>query len=172
MPTIPGKPGLLTGETPILPVEQTYSILKSLHGAGKILGVGTGRIEYEINAPLDNWNIRQFFDPNRLITYTDIENAEKNSKPAVLTKPHPYMFVKGMLGRGYDDNAIINRDYDRTLIQKTLVVGDAGADMFSAQAAGMDFAAVLTGVSGEKTRYFFEDNNATYILKDISELCN
>ena len=80
------------------------------------------------------------------------------------------MFLKGIFGRLYDDEKIINGDYDKEKCKKTLVVGDAGADMFAAFAAGCDFAAVLTGITGDKAREFFEKENATYILKDVTFL--
>ena len=58
-------------------------------------------------------------------------------------------------------------DYDSELIKSTLVVGDAGADILAAKAMGADFCAVLTGVSGEKARKYFEEQNAEYILSSV-----
>ena len=55
-------------------------------------------------------------------------------------------------------------------IERTLVVGDAGADMFAAKAMGADFCAVLTGVNKQAARGFFEENNAQYILNSSAEL--
>jgi phosphoglycolate phosphatase-like HAD superfamily hydrolase len=104
------------------------------------------------------------------VTYTEVINAEKKLPGATLTKPNPYMFLKGMLGLDYDDGAIVNGDYDASSAAETLVVGDAGADILAARAGGMDFAAVLTGVSGQNAREYFEQQNSTYIIDDISGL--
>ena len=75
-----------------------------------------------------------------------------------------------MLGKNYSDADIVKSKNDKSVAKKTLVVGDAGADMFSAQAAGMDFAAVLTGISGQRAVKYFSDHKATYILRDITKL--
>jgi len=166
-PTMPGKSGLINGEVPIISVEKTQEVFNILSENKKILGIGTGRVHYEILGPLENWNIMQYFDKNRLITYSNIQEAEEEIPNVALTKPHPYIFLKGMLGIDYDNKKIIDGNYDNTNIEKTLVVGDAGADLFSAKSAGMDFAAVLTGVTGAE---FFRKNNADYILNSIEDL--
>lgn len=165
-----GKKGLIWKEEPILPRNIITDVLETLWGAGFALGVGTGRVSFEIDYPFDGWNIRKYFDGNRLITYTDVINAEKKVPGVTLTKPNPYMFIKGMVGSDYDDIRIINGDYDKSLAEKTLVIGDAGADILAAQGADIDFAAVLTGVSGQEARGYFQELGSTYILNDISEL--
>ena len=52
-------------------------------------------------------------------------------------------------------------------VNKTLVVGDAGADMLAAKAMGADFCAVLTGVSGKAARGYFEAAESEYILDSL-----
>ena len=94
----------------------------------------------------------------------------KKLNETALTKPHPYMFLKALYGTDYDDKRIISGDYDRAAIARTLVVGDAGADILAAKAMGADFCAVLTGVTGEKARDYFEDLGAEYILPSAADL--
>ena len=80
------------------------------------------------------------------------------------------MFTLGSVGKSIGYKAALSSDFDKMLLEKTLAVGDAGADLMSAKAAGIDFAAVLTGVSGEKARSFFEENGADYILDSILDM--
>lgn len=164
-----GKTGLVQGEQPILPLSQTKEIIKLIHDAGKKIGIGTGRVKYEIVTPLEHWGLSEFLDSNRLITYSDVEFAEAELKNVTLTKPHPFMFLKGMLGKDYSNEKLINSDYDKSLAETTLVVGDAGADMLSAQSANIPFAAVLTGISGLNAKGYFEQNRADYILGSIAD---
>ena len=168
-PKLCGKKGLMAGEIPILPVEQMHEVIKTLYDAGKTIGIGTGRIYYEILEPLKNWGIMEYFDSKRCITYSDVQSAEESLGNVTLTKPHPYMFLKGMLGCDYSDEKIVAGEYSRDLIKKTLVVGDAGADILAAKAVGMPFAAVLTGVSGEGARGYFEEQKADYIFSSIAD---
>lgn len=163
------KPGLYQKEEPIIPIEKLKAILKTLHTHGFKLGVGTGRVKFEAEFPLENWDIKKYFDLNRIVTYTNVIEAERKIPDSTFTKPHPYMFIKGMLGVDYSDEEIAKENYDKTLAKKTLVIGDAGADILAAKAAKMDFAAVLTGVSGEDARGYFEDQKAEYILNDICD---
>ncbi|OQB15228.1 MAG: Pyrophosphatase PpaX [Firmicutes bacterium ADurb.Bin193] len=164
------KKGLIWFEEPIVPLKTLTKVLKTLCEAGLSLGIGTGRVRYEIDYPLKKWDIEKYFDENRIVTYTEIINAEKSMPGKTLTKPHPFMFIKGMTGLKYDNYRIIGGDYDKALAKKTLVIGDAGADILAAQGGGMDFAAVLTGISGQRARRYFEQMGATHILNDISEL--
>jgi len=168
-PKLRGKKGLMAGEIPILPIEQMQEVIKTLYDAGKTIGIGTGRVFYEILEPLKNWGLIQYFDDKRCITYSDVQTAEKSLGNVTLTKPHPYMFLKGMLGCDYSDEKIVAGDYDKGLISKTLVVGDAGADILAAKAVDMPFAAVLTGVSGEAARGYFEQQQADYIFSSIAD---
>ncbi len=55
------------------------------------------------------------------------------------------------------------------MVKKTLVVGDAGADILAAKAMGAGFCAVLTGIQGEKAREYFKSLNAEYILNSVED---
>ena len=74
-----------------------------------------------------------------------------------------------MLGEEYPDKLIADGDYDKSQISRTLVVGDAGADILAAKAMGADFCAVLTGVSGTAARDYFEELNSEYILNSLAD---
>jgi len=167
-------PPLMGDEMPIFSVEQTKKVLSALKENGKSLGTGTGRPLCELKSPFERWGLTQFFDKERLITYDEVVNAEEQmAREGVLlglTKPHPFMFLKGALKKDYLTQKIVSGDYDKAILSKTLVVGDAGADMLSAQAGGMDFLAVLTGISGKAAKPYFEAHGATYILDSICDM--
>lgn len=163
-----GRTGLMYLEQPLFPKEELEAVFNVMLQEGKKLGVGTGRVRPEIEVPLAQWDMLKLFDPERVITYTDIEIAEEVTGKSPLTKPHPYMFYKGCFGLSYDDKRIVAEDFDRDLISKTLVVGDAGADIFAAQAGGFPFCAVLSGIAGD--RAFFESNGADLILPDVRSM--
>ena len=163
------KAGLMYQEKPLMALDKTRAIVEELSKT-KRLCTGTGRPYYEMLVPLTSWGIIDFFDKNGLSNFNHVVKAQRVSGNNKLTKPHPYVFLKALYGTDYDDKKLVNGDYDKAKLEKTLVIGDAGADIFAAQAMGVDFCAVLTGINGEKTREFFEKNNATYIFNSILEL--
>lgn len=166
-----GKIGLIHSEEPIISKEKLVLLLEELKSSGKILGIGTGRPRIEAEKPLLSWDIIKYFSEERIITTDDIVAAQKNARnngiSADLAKPHPYIFIKGALKKSYSDLAILNGDYEKSSFKNVLVVGDAGSDIIAAQRAGMDFAAVLTGIEKEKSRKYFENAGANYILNSV-----
>ena len=167
-PMRPGKPGLVYAEKPIIEQEVLVTLLSELSRTKRVC-MGTGRPSAEIMEPLKRWNVIKYFDADGLCNYDHVAEAEKETG-LTLTKPHPYMFLKALYSTDYDDKRIINGNYDRNKILKTLVVGDAGADMLAAQAMGADFCAVLTGVSGQAAKKYFEEHNADYILNSAADM--
>ncbi len=161
-----GKPGLLNEERPIVPKEELLELLERLYKAGIRIGTGTGRPYNEIYYPLKSWGALEYFDRDSFITYNDVQSAE-NRLGENLTKPHPYMFIKSRMGKGFPDERAAKEEFS---FPDTLVVGDAGADMLAAKAMGADFAAVLTGVGGSRAEQFFRENGAEYILEDVRHL--
>lgn len=162
------KSGLVNSEQPIVNKERLVELLEKL-SVKKRVCTGTGRPYVEMIRPLESWGIRKYFADNGLCNYDHVVEAEKTLGSRALTKPHPYMFLKALYGTDYDDRKLINGDYDRDRINATLVVGDAGADVLSAQAMGADFCAVLTGIQGEKARAYFENAGAQYILNSVED---
>lgn len=162
------KPGLYKKEMPIITVEELKNVIGELSRTKK-LGIATGRLDREISPLLRQWDVFSKFDASSICTYDYVITGEENTG-ATLTKPHPYMFLKSLYGTNYPDEKIINGDYDKSKIDRTLVIGDAGADILAAKAMGADFCAVLTGVAGKDGRGYFEEQKAEYILNDIREL--
>lgn len=167
-----GKATMRTREVPLLDNNTLRRLFAALRDAGLTLGVATGRPDLEMDIPLDMWDFRQYFDQKRLISYDCVMEAERRLCLAeagiALPKPHPYLFLKAALGRDFSDEKILDGDY--TVPGRVLAVGDAGADILSAHAAGFDFLAVLTGAMGEKSRPYFEAQGAEYILDKVTDL--
>ncbi len=162
--------GLLTNEKPLIDLPQLHTLLRTL-SATHTLAVGSGRTYEEIEPPFIRWDILQYFDYNRIISYADVLQAEK-SHGGTYSKPHAYMFIKAAMGKDFDDGKAVSGNYDSARMRKCVVVGDAGADIIAAQAAGMDFIAVLTGINGTGARGYFEEMKATYILDNVMEMIN
>ncbi len=166
----PGKPGLTFSEEPIVDKAKLTVLLGEL-GSRKRLGIGSGRPRVEAETPLEAWNVLSCFTEDAIVTYNEVLNAQNQlAQPIALTKPHPYMFLRGVFGDAVSDIDLLNGNYDVKPCKKTLVIGDAGCDLFAAKSAGCDFAAVLTGIEGENARGYFEENGADYILHNILEL--
>ncbi len=169
----PDKAGLSFSEEPIVDKAKLIQLLKAI-GMTRRLGVGSGRPAVEAKNPLVAWGVWDYFASDAIITYNDVieaQNAFAAEQPGLsLAKPHPYMFLRGVFGRRYQDRELLTGQYNTEACAKTLVIGDAACDMLSAKAAGCDFAAVLTGIEGEQARGFFEGENADYILHNILDL--
>ncbi len=167
-PLLKGKKGFISKEEPIVKKDILIDVLSSLKTENKRLSVATGRLIDELITPIKNFGIYDLFQKDAIITYDYVKDAEEKFL-VNLTKPHPYIFIKSMLGKDYQDKKIIDNDFDKNIISRTLIVGDAGADLFASKAMGCDFLAVLTGVMGEKGRKYFQENGATYILSSIKD---
>lgn len=165
-----GKSGLLFEEEPLLPLEQITAIFSGLAQAGKRICIGTGRPKCEIEEPLKKWGLTQYISPDGFIHYNHVSEAEEQLGRQALTKPHPLMFLKAVYGEAYENSRLLAGEYDGQKIKKTLIIGDAGADILAAQAMGADFCAVLTGITGSAARPYFENRKAKYIIADIREL--
>ena len=168
-----GKPGLTFGEEPLVNKDKLIILLRLL-AKEKTLGIGTGRPRIEMLNPLKNWGVYDCFRAEAVVTHHEVQSAQQvlrvTMPELVLTKPHPFIFLKGIFGDSVTDEDLIAGRYDVSRCKKTLVVGDAGCDLFAAKAAGCDFLAVLTGIGGESARDYFAKEGADYILNHVLEL--
>lgn len=162
------KSGLLNREEPIVDKARLRELMRDL-SVNRRLCTGTGRPKTEMLCPLEDWGIKQYFAEDGLCNYNYVAAAEKRLG-VTLTKPHPYMFLKALYGTDYDDERLLNGDYDKSKTERTLIVGDAGADILAAKTMGADFCAVLTGINGVEARGYFEEMNAEYILDSVLDM--
>lgn len=163
--------GLNLQEEPILPIDDIKRVLKSLKKAGLKLGIGTGRPREEILFPLNQWNIIEYFEPDMIVTYDEVDSAEKELKlETPISKPDPFVFLKSAYGAEYSDTDILNKNYNSISKDKIVVVGDAPSDLLAAKAAQFAFVGVLSGIDRISAEKYFLSMNADYIMEDITGL--
>ena len=166
--------GLKELEEPLLPLDAIKETLGALKHAGFRLGIGTGRPKDEIEHPLTMWGLDAYFEPELCATYDNVLAAQEEVKVDYpLAKPHPFVFLKAAFGGQFSNQELCDAKVKKEMASRCLVVGDAASDMYAAKAAGFEFLAVLTGVSGAQGRKFFEENQADIIrdtMLDMKEL--
>jgi len=167
-PILSGKSGLCYEEEPIIDGEKLITIMKMLHEKGVRLCVASGRPLEEAMTAIEKFKILEYLDPNAIICYNFVEIAEAELG-INLTKPHPFMFTKAMLGASFPNKKLLEGDFPKEQLKRTLGVGDAGADILSAHNSGMDFCAVLTGISGKAAKGYFEQEKAEFILDSLED---
>lgn len=167
----PGKKGFLADEIPIVPPAELIELLRTLKEKGYTLGIGTGRPTIETHVPLNELNVLEWFDPDRIVTASHVLQAEEEyPEHAPLSKPHPFSYVKGMLGLSAPNSDVVNVPLPIANGEEVLIVGDSMADFLAARSIGCQFAATLTGLSGQEARSKFEEVKADYILDDVRGL--
>ncbi len=160
-----GKPGILMTEEPLL-TDRFKDVLKELKAQGKRLCTATGRVFEEVEPPLTRFGVYEYFAKDGICNFNDVTRVQKEFGVAV-TKPHGYMCLKALYGTDFSDKDILDGNYDKEMLKTALMVGDAGADILCAKSAGIDFCAVLTGVTGKAGKAFFEEIGADYIIDSI-----
>ncbi|MDD4689422.1 MAG: HAD hydrolase-like protein [Eubacteriales bacterium] len=165
-PSVNGRTGFMNNEMPMFDPSELKAFFEKLINSGATLAIATGRLAYEVVPAMKRWGLFEYFDERSISTYDYVEKAQVLCDETI-AKPHPYCFLKALLGTDYPDEKILSGDYDKTLSGTALAVGDAGADILSAQAGGMSFAAVLTGVAGENAREYFVKQKADYIFDNV-----
>lgn len=166
-----GKKGFLADEIPIVEPAKLRELLLQLKEKGIMLGIGTGRPTIETHVPLSELNLLDVFDANRVISASHVLDAE-NAHPAYapLSKPHPFCYLKGLAGLDSDDKQVLLQKLPIDNPREVLIVGDSLADLLAARSIGCQFAATLTGLSGQAARSTMEKEKADYILNDVSEI--
>jgi len=167
----PGKKGFLTDEIPIVPPAEMVELFRTLKEKGYTIGIGTGRPTIETHVPLNEMQILEWFDQNRVVTASHVLEAEEEYPAyAPMSKPHPFSYVKGLLGLTTPNSEVVNYSLPIANGEEVLIVGDSLADFLAARSIGCKFAATLTGLSGQDARAKFEEEKADYILNDVREI--
>lgn len=167
----PGKKGFLTDEIPIVPPAEMIELFRTLKERGYTLGIGTGRPTIETHVPLSELKVLEWFDPNRVVTASHVLEAEEEfPQHAPMSKPHPFSYVKGLLGLDAPNREVVSFPLPIQNGEEVLIVGDSLADFLAARSIGCKFAATLTGLSGKEARAKFEEVKADYILDDVREI--
>lgn len=166
-----GKKGFLSNETTLAPAEEITQLFSALTKDGISIGIGTGRPALETIQPFHHLNWLQYFNKNHIVTADDALRAEKTfPEPKSLSKPHPFTYIAALYGKDRAIDHCVNAPLPIANANEVLIVGDSLADLLAAREMGSLFAAVLTGLSGEKARADFEKNGADYILDNVLDV--
>jgi phosphoglycolate phosphatase-like HAD superfamily hydrolase len=167
-----GKLGFVNQEVPLVEPDAFANLLSAFVRRGVVLGIATGRPRRETELPLSALGWSRFFDSNRVTTATEVRQAEKRW-PALrpLSKPNPFSYLRSWAGAAHEQD-ILNYDLPlpEHIAKQILIIGDSVADWQAARAIGCDFAAVLTGLTGQAARPEFERLGCTYIFDNVLEL--
>lgn len=171
-PSQTGKPGCLFFEEPLLPVEQTRTVLATLCDAGYTLGIASGRVRQEAEQPLAKYDLLHYFDEQHVATYDVVSRAEKTLRAlgnsTMLGKPHPFQFQAAVdYQRALD---IAQSTIRRPLSTPFIAVGDSTSDILSGQAAGGLTVAVLTGARSPEARALLLKSQPDFVIDDITFL--
>lgn len=164
-----GKRGFVTQEVPLVDPDAMRRLFTRLRDAGVRLGIATGRPHIETRVPLTQLGLLPLFDPAGVTTASDVVAAEERHPEArPLSKPNPFSYLRSYLGTA-DASLVLGcpLPLPEPAAKSVLVVGDSVADWMAARRAGFDFAAVLTGLTGQAARGKFEELGCEYILDDV-----
>jgi phosphoglycolate phosphatase-like HAD superfamily hydrolase len=166
-----GKKGFLANEATLAAKEDIDELFQFLTTKGFTIGIGTGRPELETVQPFLHLDWLKHFDGKRIVTADDVLRAENDlSERKSLSKPHPYTYILGLHGKEMSAKECLNIPMPIENGESVLIVGDSLADLLAARKMGCQFAAVLTGLSGEGARSDFEKHEAEYILDSVLDL--
>jgi phosphoglycolate phosphatase-like HAD superfamily hydrolase len=167
-----GKRGFVHQEVPLVEPEAFADLLSALVSRGVELGIATGRPRRETELPLSALGWSRFFDPNRVTTATEVRQAEQRwptFRP--LSKPKPYSYLRSWAGAGREHEILdCELPLPDDIAKQILIIGDSVADWQAAKAIGCDFAAVMTGLTGQGARPEFERLGCRYIFDNVLEL--
>ncbi|MDP8243005.1 MAG: HAD hydrolase-like protein [Candidatus Hinthialibacter antarcticus] len=168
------KPGLIHQEEPLLGRQATHKCLSQLKEAGYTLGVATGRPRNEILTPLQRWEMLDYFGEGRISTHDEAEKAEAELKSLgahhQLSKPHPYIFLRARYPEKSPLQLVEMTDAPPEELKRTLIVGDAQADIWAAQKIHAPCAAVMTGAAGKADPQGLRDSKPDAIFDNVIDL--
>ena len=167
-----GKKGYtLPEDETVLDLSEIDAALQNLYNSGRFtLAIATGRPRNEVIAPMTALGLLQYFDPQRIVTYDDVLEAEARltANKVKLGKPHPFVLFKAVY-----PNQVELATMQLPNGQEIAYIGDAGSDVVAAKRAGCLAIGVLTGFAeGEarKSKQKLEDLGCDIILNSILEL--
>lgn len=174
-----GKKGYnLPDDETVLDLNSIKISLSSLcHSERYTLAIATGRPRNEVIQPFINLGLLQYFDPQRIITYDEVLEAEsilsKLGRNITLGKPHPFVLFKAIYPE-QDIQKLCASQFELLNGEEIAYIGDAGSDVVAAKRAGCVSIGVLTGFAQgkaqEKKRQMFTDLGCDIILDSILEL--
>ncbi|MHC1635809.1 MAG: HAD family hydrolase [Candidatus Methanospirareceae archaeon] len=167
-PNRKGKEGLIYHEDTLLPMDEVKRTLKMLKERGISLGIATGRPYEEAVEFLRIKGLLDFFDKERIVTYREVEEAERvlleRGIRAKLSKPHPYPFLRAI----YPDKDVLELyNCDNLNLKGVAIITDATGDVLAAKEIGSVAIGVLSGIETEGA---LRAAGCDVIIKDMTHL--
>lgn len=158
-------------DTLILPAETLQRTLCILREKGYLLGIATGRPHAEAMPPLRDNGLLDLLDPRRIVTYSEVKAAAKETGQTGLGKPHPFSVWRAIYPE-LPASRLLGTPLPGGL--RALMVGDSPSDAQAAQAAGIPCVGVLSGITElqrrERRRAALQLAGCVDVLLDVSYL--
>lgn len=168
-----GKPGFLSREVPLAPPEKIADLFRGLTKRGYTVCIGTGRGLTEVQIPFEALGWWQLLDPNHIATADEALAAEQAVPGEALDKPNPFTFRAAAWGTNREkySDYVLRPEMFYDSGDEYYIIGDSPADVTAAKAMGPTvMIATLTGLTGEKSRAYFEKENVRYIISNILDV--
>ncbi len=168
----------LPDDETVLDLKSIEATLSTLQHSGRYkLAIATGRPRHEVIQPFTTWGLLQYFEPQRIVTYDEVLEAESilshSNQKIKLGKPHPFILFKAIYPTE-DVRQLCAENFQLENGREIAYIGDAGSDVVAAQRAGCISLGVLTGFAEgngkEKKRQMLADLGSDVILDSILDL--
>jgi len=148
-------PPMAFKEETIVDAGRLLAALTRLRRSGCVLGIATGRPRKEAIPPLENAGILSCFDPERIITYDDVLEAESflmaQGSQMKLGKPHPFVIRKAI--SPHASLLELTSPDGPAASCNAVMIGDSTADIIAAKRAGCFGIGVLTGLGWDENSF-------------------
>ncbi len=164
--SLKGKKSMLSNEVLLMPFNTVRDILSALINGKKKLFLYSLRTKYEVNYILNKYKLEDFFTSENILTFDDIVDSGHTPNTNTPNDPDPFCFARLVAGNCYADSDFAEGTYDSAL-QKTIVISNSTISLFSAQSAGVAFAAIA---NEKPLKNLFRQLETDYVIDSVNEL--
>lgn len=174
-----GRKGFtLPDDETVLDLTQIKATLQTLQDTNRyILAIATGRPRNEVIEPLSALGLLSYFDPQRIVTYDEVLDAESHlstdQAPLKLGKPHPFVLLKA-IHLDVDPAMFCTEAFQMRDRTDVAYIGDAASDVVAAKRSGCVSIGVLTGFSATRAKaeqvQMFTDLGCDCVIESIQAL--
>ena len=174
-----GRKGFtLPDDETVLDLAQIKNTLQILDDAKRYtLAIATGRPRNEVIEPLTALGLLSYFDPQRIVTYDEVLDAESHlstdQAPLKLGKPHPFVLLKA-LHLDVDPAVFCTEAFQNRDRTDVAYIGDAASDVVAAKRSGCLSIGVLTGFTATRAKaeqvQMFTDLGCDCVIDSIQAL--
>lgn len=174
-----GRKGFtLPDDETVLDLAQIKATLQTLQNSNRFtLAIATGRPRNEVIEPLTALGLLSYFDPQRIVTYDEVLDAERHFSPEQpslkLGKPHPFVLLKA-IHLNVDPALFCTEAFQKRERSHVAYIGDAASDVVAAQRSGCRSIGVLTGFTASQAKeeqvQMFTDLGCDEVIDSIQAL--